>query len=57
MLLALPILVPLLTAIVLQETVDFSLQMPGNAALFAVLCAVALHRTPVRNIPDPDPPQ
>ena len=32
-----------LTAIALQETVDFSLQMPGNAALFAVLCAIALH--------------
>jgi O-antigen ligase len=37
-----------LTAIGLQETVDFSLQMPGNAALFAVLCAIALHRTPER---------
>ena len=37
-----------LTAIALQETVDFSLQMPGNAALFAVLCAIALHRAPRR---------
>ena len=32
-----------LTAIALQETVEFSLQMPGNAALFAVLCGMALH--------------
>jgi O-antigen ligase len=38
-----------LTAIALQETVDFSLQMPGNAALFAVVCAIALHRNPERN--------
>jgi O-antigen ligase len=35
-----------LVAIALQETVDFSLQMPGNAALFAVVCAIALHRSP-----------
>jgi O-antigen ligase len=33
-----------LVAIGFQETVDFSLQMPGNAALFAVVCAIALHR-------------
>ena len=46
-----------LTAIALQETVDFSLQMPGNAALFAVLCAIALHRTPLRETPDPDSPK
>jgi putative inorganic carbon (HCO3(-)) transporter len=32
-----------LAAIALQETVEFSLQMPGNAALFAVLCGIALH--------------
>jgi len=32
-----------LVAIGFQETVDFSLQMPGNAALFAAICAVALH--------------
>ena len=32
-----------LFAIALQETVEFSLQMPGNAVLFAVLCAIALH--------------
>ena len=37
-----------LTAIALQETVDFSLQMPGNAALFAVVCAIALHKAPLR---------
>jgi O-antigen ligase len=37
-----------LAAIALQETVDFSLQMPGNAALFAVLCGMALHRSPLR---------
>jgi len=37
-----------LAAIALQETVEFSLQMPGNAALFAVLCAIALHKAPVR---------
>jgi O-antigen ligase len=35
-----------LAAIALQETVEFSLQMPGDATLFAVLCAIALHRTP-----------
>lgn len=33
-----------LAAIALQETADFSLQMPGNALLFGVLCAIALHR-------------
>jgi len=32
-----------LLAIALQEIVDFSLQIPGNAALFVVVCAVALH--------------
>jgi putative inorganic carbon (HCO3(-)) transporter len=37
-----------LVAIALQEIVEFSLQMPGNAFLFAVLCAIALHRTPAR---------
>jgi O-antigen ligase len=34
-----------LVAIGLQETVEFSLQMPGNAVLFAVLCSIALHKT------------
>ena len=33
-----------LTAMALQELVEFSLQMPANAALFAALCAIALHR-------------
>lgn len=37
-----------LAAIALQETVEFSLQMPGNAALFAVLCGIALHSSPER---------
>ena len=35
-----------LIAIALQSTVEFSLQMPGNAALCAVLFGVALHRDP-----------
>ena len=33
-----------LFAIAVQETVEFSLQMPGNAFLFTVVCAIALHR-------------
>jgi O-antigen ligase len=33
-----------IVAIALQEIVDFSLQMPGNAVLFAVLCAMAIHQ-------------
>jgi O-antigen ligase len=37
-----------LGAIALQSTVDFSLQMPGNAVLFVVLLAAALHRAPRR---------
>ena len=37
-----------LVAIALQSTVDFSLQMPGNAALFAVLAGLALHQDPPR---------
>jgi O-Antigen ligase len=32
-------------AIAMQEIVEFSLQMPGNTALFAVLCAIAIRRT------------
>ena len=32
-----------LAAIALQSAVEFSLQMPGNAVLFVVLCAIALH--------------
>lgn len=37
-----------LLAIALQETVDFSLQIPANAALFAVVCGIALHQAPKR---------
>jgi O-antigen ligase len=33
-----------LVAIACQESVEFSLQMPGNAVLFAIVCAIALHR-------------
>jgi O-antigen ligase len=40
-----------LLAIALQETVDFSLQMPGNAALFAVLCGIAIHGSPAKAFP------
>jgi O-antigen ligase len=32
-----------LLAIALQSTVEFSLQMPGNAALFAVIAGLAIH--------------
>jgi O-antigen ligase len=35
-----------LIAIALQSTVEFSLQMPGNAALAATLLGIALHRDP-----------
>jgi O-antigen ligase len=35
-----------LCLIAIQETVDFSLQIPGNAALFVVLAAIAVHRVP-----------
>jgi O-antigen ligase len=35
-----------LLTMALQETGEFSLQMPGNAALFCVLAAMALHRQP-----------
>ena len=33
-----------LVAIACQESVEFSLQMPGNAVLFAIVAAIALHR-------------
>ncbi len=33
-----------LLAIALQEIVDFSLQIPGNAVLFVALTAIAIHR-------------
>ena len=32
-----------LVAVAAQSVVEFSLQMPGNAALFSVLCGLALH--------------
>jgi O-antigen ligase len=35
-----------LVSIALQSLMDFSLQMPGNAALCAVLAAIAIHRSP-----------
>ena len=35
-----------LVSIALQSFVEFSLQMPGNAAFFAVLAAIALHQSP-----------
>jgi len=37
-----------LLSIGIQEMGDFSLQMSGNAFLFAVVCAIAVHRTPER---------
>jgi O-antigen ligase len=44
-----------LVAVALQETVEFSLQMPGNAALFAVVCGLALHKSPSRRSAIPAP--
>jgi O-antigen ligase len=35
-----------LVAIAIQELTDFSLQMPGNAVLFVLLGAIAMHRPP-----------
>jgi O-antigen ligase len=35
-----------LVAIAVQELTDFSLQMPANALLFALLAAIAMHRPP-----------
>ena len=37
-----------LLAIALQSAVEFSLQLPGNAVMFVVLAAIALHRAPKR---------
>jgi O-antigen ligase len=34
-----------LLAVALQDMVEFSLQMPGNATLFSVLAAIAVHRS------------
>jgi O-antigen ligase len=42
-----------LAAIALQSTVEFSLQMPGNAVLCVVLAAIALHRSPHHATSDP----
>ena len=47
-----------LIAVAFQETVEFSLQMPGNAALFAIVCAIAWHRPQAvtgRRAPGQDP--
>jgi len=38
-----------LVAIALQETVEFSLQIPADALLFAAVCALALHQAPSRS--------
>lgn len=38
-----------LVAIAMQEVVEFSLQIPGNAALFAVLAAIAVHKPRVHS--------
>src|SRR5262249_8938138 len=35
-----------LISIAVQSLVDFSLQLPGNAALFVLIAATALHRSP-----------
>lgn len=32
-----------LVAIAVQESVEFSLQLPGNGVMFAMLCAIAVH--------------
>jgi len=40
-----------LIGIVFQELTDFSLQMPGNAVLFALLAAIAIHHLPRRERP------
>jgi O-antigen ligase len=44
-----------IVAIAFQEIVEFSLQMPGNAALFTVLCAVAIRKASVKARRDPAP--
>lgn len=41
-----------LLALAAQSLVDFSLQMPGNAVLFALLMAIAVHRPPRRAATD-----
>lgn len=44
-----------LAAIALQEVVEFSLQIPGIAAMFAVVAAIAIHRAPPREAGWPGP--
>ena len=40
-----------IVAMAFQEIVEFSLQIPGNAALFVVLCAIAVRRTSPKKPP------
>jgi O-antigen ligase len=35
-----------LVSIAMQSLLEFSLQMPGNAVLFVILAAIALHQSP-----------
>ena len=44
-----------LIAIALQESVEFSLQMPGNAVLFALLCAVCAAPPAPQHRPEAEP--
>jgi hypothetical protein len=44
-----------LVAIAFQEIVEFSLQMPGNAAFFTVLCAVAVRKASAKPGRERDP--
>ena len=37
-----------IVAVAFQEIVEFSLQMPGNAAFFTVLCAIAVRKASVK---------
>jgi O-antigen ligase len=41
-------------AIAFQEIGEFSLQMPGNAAFFTILCAIALRRASIKSGGAPD---
>jgi O-antigen ligase len=41
-----------IVAVALQSLVEFSLQMPGNAALFALVAAIALHQSPRLRVSD-----
>jgi hypothetical protein len=44
-----------IVAIAFQEIVEFSLQMPGNATLFTILCAIAVRRASVKARSNPRP--